>query len=330
MVVLKPFSDELYGSHFGRIWRHSGIADFKQFLAYFKRSVDVTPFRRGDSYVIAMLAKGSGMTFSEYVFLHTMTPFERAMVKPIFRYAHDFDGKRINFMDGLRKATCRGVFFCSDCIDSDLKNHGMSYWRRAHHMYGTASCLIHQRPLNRERGLNESLSSEELIAMLRNAMANVEKPVSSVERLRMFDPPSKFLTSAHLVDAEQSRDELECTNVQRFLYLSNAVLSTGGWIQSPHMIGEIQKRWQERGFRTSKDQRGQPLLSDSVQRHFPKKWLVSLHPSLSRKYPGNWLRGIDSTRPTDIRIVLLQCCVLFDTMEDARRLIEVWVTSKQP
>ena len=137
------------------------------------------------------------------------------------------------------------AYYCSACIEDDIKNHGISYWRRKHHLPGVSHCAKHKIPL---------------------IMTNRKSMTSCY--------PQNATSLKLAISNEERYDYFSCPAIFRFASLSVAALHTQITFQPALMALLLARRFEELHPNTRR------RFSELAHKSFPKSWLIRHFPGL--------------------------------------------------
>lgn len=292
MIALLPLPDELDRSYLGRLLRTNGLrteAEIICLLAQWARLEE--PSLQGIC-CIDLLGRAAHMELTQFVRSHSTLPLRRAITSYMPDLAHgNPESQSMLRFTGMRLAR-PAAYFCVDCVDSDQKIHGMSYWRRDHQLPGVTSCSEH-----------------------RTALRYVDDTEAFLK------PPSRFEDNSHVVDEAWAKSDLEHAGIQRFLAISRKLISFEKPIDVKTARAVLHERALVRGWCTHAGSSEKALLSDQILMAFPRDWLATVVPALAEKPFGAPLNQVDgvlylSTSASSIAPYILACCVLFDSADD--------------
>jgi hypothetical protein len=121
--------------------------------------------------LLPRLTEATGLDFLKLVLHHSHTTYHR-FVRDKFAFqditSHDdlYGNSQIN---SAKIPTTTGRY-CKKCINEDIGFHGISYWRRIHHLPGVEHCIKHQEPLCTTEGSNLYSSYPQDATPLKNSL----------------------------------------------------------------------------------------------------------------------------------------------------------------
>lgn len=153
MLLPKPYPDELVGSVIARACFQTGLAP--KTLMHSIRGTRQSGFPFLMAPNLNDLAARCGLDAEELLWNHTVFPYTVAFMPQATRdncrdklLAPRMDGETVRT---TTKNVSHGVPYrrlCMRCVAEDLRNHGESYWRRAHMLPGALLCADHQEVLH--------------------------------------------------------------------------------------------------------------------------------------------------------------------------------------
>lgn len=176
--IPEPLPDELASGHLGRLYLLNGITPTKRQITSTIHSL--TDYQ-GSSY-IDTLALLSGLSFSHYVFHHTLLPFFRAVQAESPKAWNMVDPSDSWVQPSANRAHPLGALLCPHCVEEDMTFWGFSYWRRTHQLPGLGVCLKHQTALLRTD--SDSLTRK----LPQNALSKAEALPPELTTLAMQNP----------------------------------------------------------------------------------------------------------------------------------------------
>lgn len=247
---------------------------------------------RREAPAIELLALAAGIKLNEFVLAHSTLPFRRSITSYRPEVKHGCtENKDTLFISGMRVARDE-AYFCLPCAQTDIDEHGMTYWRRSHQLPGRMACEFHESPL---RFVNEKLK------FYQSPMDCIEESISVSQGLAN-------VTMAH-------------DGIKRFLGISSALMSNRSPISPKELQLGLRYRITMLGLRTHCSQSGAPLLSDHLTNSFPREWLLSVFPDSANKRHGEVMAKVDamlqlSVSTTSAVPYLLVYSALFDSVEE--------------
>ena len=293
MIALFPLPDELDRSYLGRLLRTNGLRTEAEIISLLAQWASVAEPSLQGICCIDLLGRAAHMELTQFVRSHSTLPLRRAITSYMPDLAHgNPESQSMLRLTGMRLAR-PAAYFCVDCVDSDQKTHGMSYWRRDHQLPGVTSCWEHRTPL---------------------------RYVDDTEAF--LKPPSRFEKNSHVVDEVWARSDLEHDGIQRFLAISRKLISFEKPIAVKIAREVLHERALDRGWSTHAGSSEKKLLSDQILMAFPRDWLATVVPALAEKAFGIPLNQVDgvlylSTSASSVAPYILACCVLFDSADHA-------------
>lgn len=263
-LLLNPQEDELAISH---VQRMAQINDWSgrltPTLLRNALSHSQPEFVRTTSLVrsLAMLV---GMPIGEYIQKHTALPLLKLAAWPSDITAHGLANENVLSAFGMRTARAGG-FVCPDCVDNQLADEGLSWYRRSHHVFGVDWCPDHGTPLR------------------------------AVQSTRPFDrSPDIWLRSGKttVLPACTGRLESMPSFIQQLTALSSSAYKLASPISALLLKCACCIRANASGLRLHGSHR-LPTFSDHLMRSAPKKWVESHLPGLTAKKHGDFFPDID-------------------------------------
>ena len=292
MIALLPLPDELDRSYLGRLLRTNGLRTEAEIICLLAQWASVAEPSLQGICCIDLLGRAAHMELRQFVRSHSTLPLRRAITSYMPDLAHgNPESQSMLRLTGMRLAR-PAAYFCVDCVDSDQKIHGMSYWRRDHQLPGVTSCSEH-----------------------RTALRYVDDTEAFLK------PPSRFEDNSHVVDEAWAKSDLEHDGIQRFLAISRRLISLEKPIAVKTARAVLHERALARGWSTHAGSSEKTLLSDQILMVFPRDWLATVVPALAEKAFGTPLNQVDgvlylSTSASSVAPYILACCVLFDSADD--------------
>jgi len=144
----RPYPDEVIGSLLTRACRHLGIPVKKLTRVALGLAGNYPSYLVGGQ--LPAIARLTGIPVDTLLWQHTVFPYLTAFMS-------QKDVERLTWavlenQSGGKKTTAslQAAFvrrFCPECAVTDPREHGESYWHRAHLLPGVLICLIHEQPL---------------------------------------------------------------------------------------------------------------------------------------------------------------------------------------
>lgn len=147
MIIPRPLPDEIDDGYCGRIKFLNG---FKSNGELFKELRKNFGFDK-DYSRLQMVSEATRLQFAEMLASHTLIPLEYGFMEggvSSMWLEHGTAIAKIN----TNWVHCYEVRYCHRCIDQDSDEHGISFWHRAHQIYGVSRCLKHGEVLRYSRG----------------------------------------------------------------------------------------------------------------------------------------------------------------------------------
>lgn len=93
-----------------------------------------------------VLSRAADMDTSYFIANHSLIPFHRAF--DARNFGRDELGElAAKYVKHRAAAAKHGAWFCRECIEQDLLEHGMAFWRRNHQLPGVDWCHLHETRL---------------------------------------------------------------------------------------------------------------------------------------------------------------------------------------
>ncbi|MGZ5799375.1 MAG: TniQ family protein [Burkholderiaceae bacterium] len=257
MIIPELLPDELAEGYFGRIQILNSINSERETLLALQTHLK----NNGCLGALENLAKVAKIPFSQMINEHTLIPFTHAFGGTAGRRVSQ---ERLFFHElDLKWIRRRTAFFCLDCIKEDLSFHGVSYWRRTHHLHGINWCVKHGTPLYRKSGKN----------------VFAETPANECEHVVVFDVSYVDEAKRNIVVqkyVEICCDYLEQKRPRRTLDFSRKIRGERGKNQNEYnaRLGKIR-------------------LSEQANSVLPRNWLLENFPKVATKLPGEFIWSLD-------------------------------------
>ncbi|MRW90185.1 hypothetical protein GJ699_09335 [Duganella sp. FT80W] len=297
LIRLIPLDDELDRSYLGRLMRINGQRNEVELLNLIARWAGFPDKTRRQLPAIELLALASGMELQEFVRTHSTLPYRRSITSYLPMVEHGCPkNKDMLFISGIRLAR-DGVFLCEKCIEKDLLNEGMSYWRRTHQLPGVMVCDIHNETLFYTNDNGHFLFS-----------------------------PLQIIKSAIRISEDLATSARNNDAISRFLKIGRALMSNSAPISHIRSMTALRSKISCMGYRTHCGPSNSPLISDYLVKTYPHVWLNSIIPDLSTKSPGSIFYRIDgilsfTKSPSPVASYLLIAAAIFFSAEDALKSI---------
>lgn len=293
MFYPSTLPDEIHEGYYGRLVRINALPEKDQkLLSIVREQLPAIAFPNGPPLMVEILAYSANMAMPEFVRLHTLQPYRRAIAshKPELVHGDQNDLSMIRYSAG--RLARPGAYLCCSCVEQDVKHIGVSYWRRTHQIPGVYVCPEHGRALRYMEGANAFLYS-----------------------------PSMFVEVAHVVNEQWAVENDEHPAVRNFLNLSILLASGERPFDLKIVRGVLAQQAKRLGLyayaRSSSE-----YLSDRIVSIFPGQWLETIFPGITAKPVGTKVDQIDgvlylSTSSSSVAAYLLAIFVLFDSIDEA-------------
>jgi len=221
---------------------------------------------------------------------YTLIPFYRCIVSLGSEIEHgDPSQPRLINLHGSKSHSDK-VRFCQLCLNEDDQYLGYRYVRRSHQQLGALWCQKHNHDLY-------EIAEKEAVQILRGK-SDIEHDSHRIQRHPIID---------------------------RFLHISDALLSQARPIHGDQASWNLSKRAAAIGIRYSIKGIGIPL-SDYANSQIPHDWLHRFFPALKDKTTGNFLHAIDGACVFRLQhhtpsTYILAAALLFDDPDDALNCI---------
>ncbi|MDH1477245.1 TniQ family protein, partial [Comamonas thiooxydans] len=287
LIQPAPMPEELDIGYLGRIMRING----------YRSSKDVTDAMRDHlvgtdekPMLHDLLRRMAGLSSEQFSLRHSTLPLRRGITSYFPEIDHGSQARRTLL---LIPRKCDAAFFCEECVEADIRFHGVSYWRRDHQMPGQMWCSKHKLPLS----------------FMRSGDCFVESP-------------SQFLGKGEKIPLDWVEESQDNEYVLRFLDLSLALYERTKPLSVPVIASLLSDLGRAKGFKTNPGLIEGDLISDRIRELFPAQWLSSVFHEVLVKTPGAFLHQIDGalylrTAASNVTAYLLVLAVLFESADDA-------------
>jgi hypothetical protein len=250
---------------------------------------------------LSQLAAHADLSSSDYARRHSMLPAFRVAAKHGKDLIHGCErGETFSRRLGMRTQKS-GAFICLECVNADLQNANLSWYRRVHHIFGVDWCPTHLVPLAKIR-----------------------------EKDPWFSMPHHWLESGEIETLDAFDFNLaEVEFLKRYADISSALLDRAIPLDVRALGYLIGNRARVLGLRTSiNGQRS--TISDHVMLKAPAKWLKTYFPHIAAKEKSGFVSKIDSavisrTIPAQGAVYGLVLAAFFDTASEAIQYLETTV-----
>ncbi|AZN38003.1 TniQ family protein [Iodobacter ciconiae] len=284
MFFVQPLPDEFVGGHFGRLGRVNGYNSSLQLI----RELDEC-FRSGAKdweppSVDRLITTHLGMESEAYLQKHTMLPFY---------WVTTFEREEPRKFESVAKSRQRAAlkherdaaYFCDECVKSDKRDLGFSYWRRFHQLPGVDTCSIHRTALR------------------------------YIHKQNAFDePPQRWSAIAETVSKELA--ELQCHPViSRYTKISSRFLNQQRqcrYVASAFHSASARQMGLKVVLRGSATR-----ISDRMQQELPSLWLSTHWPELAKKQERVLFSALDGVIGSQVCTGLAHALTLALCHDDA-------------
>lgn len=287
LIQPAPLPEELDLGFLGRIMRINGYrnpTDAKEAMKAHLGGTEEKPMLHD------LLRRMAGLSSEQFSLRHSTLPLRRGITSYFPEIDHGSQARR-TLLQIPRK--CDAAFFCEECIEADIKFHGVSYWRRDQQIPGQMWCSRHNLPLSFMR------SGDFFV-----------------------DSPSQFLGKGEKIPLDWVEESQDNEYVLRFLDLSVALYDRVKPLSVALIAPLLSDLSRAKGFKTNPGLTEGDLISDRIREVFPAQWLSSVFHEVLAKKPGIFLHQIDGalylrTAASNVSAYLLVLAVLFESADDA-------------
>ena len=290
-VMLPPFQDELAIGFTGRVGAFNALGSIEQTI----KSLRAKNNEISKETKLAALARSCSMDYNKFVNAHSMFPLHRAVTKYVGHKDELVVEQSTIRLWGLRSLRVSAMF-CMRCATSDVREQGVSYWHRHHHLPGIDWCLQHNSPL-------------------------------------MYAPTHSYSTQPETVSKDLTQVN-ECTVdkemmnpvLQRLAQVQRRWLETPSPIHAAAISMVFKNRCKELDLRLGQGGK-RPVVSDLARSNLPDRWMEKHFPSLLTKRPEEFLHKLDGS-VTDRHVAYpsfvyaMVIAVLFESIDLAFDLLE--------
>lgn len=287
IVVLSPLPDELDRSFLGRLTRLNGLQTKAEIVEMLTLSCSVSGPILRNSCTLELLGNSTRMAMPEFVQWHSMMPLRRGITENWPKNLHgDPTNRSMLRLSGMRLAR-QAAYFCTVCVETDLTDIGMSYWRRDHQIPGMSACGDHL-----------------------NALCYVDD-------INAFSyAPSEFLATRMAVAIAWADAQYCHVGIRNFIALSRILIRQPRPIPANLLTALLRERARRHGWRRN----SKSFLSDLIWSRFPEDWLLNVLPEFSGKIKGEQLKMVDRVLYSEAAVsstsFILASSLLFETAEE--------------
>ena len=147
MLLPRPYPDEVIGSIVSRGYHRTGLSWTRYVNLVTGRSVSSMPYLM--PFALDRFAEATGCSEERLLERHTLFPYATGFMEPARRGVYKYRALRpggISGLDILAHPILRGRApkrICEECILTDTRRFGETYWHRAHLLPGVYHCAIH-------------------------------------------------------------------------------------------------------------------------------------------------------------------------------------------
>lgn len=283
-ILLFPTAlpDEIYTAYLSRIARCNGFAgrqieDFLR-LVLSQNPQPIAPYLER---ILTTLAKSAEKSVTNFVREHTFLPYRRGIVNNALELPHGETTPRFAataYLNIAKNGTESRL--CTTCIESDIAEHGMAYWRRLHQLPGVYVCATHNSALR---------------------YVNIWRP--------FFYSPAA-LVSRSLCYESRLLKAVANIEVKKFVTLSAALLGSARSTPQKFVWKTLRPIADEYGYNTYKNIDLRHRLSDEIIRTFPSLWLKTVIPQTYSTGKKELLHLLDSTLQRQTRKIPAEAFLL--------------------
>ena len=283
-LPIKPFADEFVLGWCGRFrfLNHypniKTLVDDLRYKLVIKEGSDSTS---SDVPKLFIFAKAAGMEASSFIANNSLIPFLRAFDVRSFSDNTKEDGS-IRFIKYKGTSVLKkGAWFCPCCLNDDLCERGIPYWRRVHQLPAVDWCLKHKAKLV---GVFSSTAFD-------------------------YPPPVKFDEICGFPD-QLNNFESEHPVIQRYIAIVDYILHRKNAIDFHLVTHTLETRAVELGLISSD---GEDLsLESTIKNTIPNKWLDGFNKEKSNYNLMSIFHNTKNQRATELYLLLFS--FLFDSM----------------
>lgn len=281
--VPEPLPDELAAGHLGRVYTINGISKKDRVSCTIHKLVG----NEGRAYS-ETLASLAGLSFSHYLFHHTLLPFYRAIQVAESRKWGMFN-ENLVARTAAHRTNPLGAMICPLCINEDVSFWGFSYWRRSHQLPGMYACPKHQT------------------ALLRTTL---DSPIKFL--------PQDALEKAEALSSELSMSAIENPTIRRYGEICLEFLSRECSISTTQIVSCLQQRARQLQVRSRAGVIGLHL-HDMARRQASGEWLTAHFSDIEKKGSSSSLCRTYTSQKIAYatRYYALALALLYDSADEA-------------
>ncbi|MFN3731970.1 TniQ family protein [Comamonas testosteroni] len=297
LLVPNVFSDELDRGYLGRVIRVNGYDKPEQLSQAINDCYQID-YSSGRRYWFEMLCKITGMTGEKFAVGHTSLPLKRGITSNDPGIPHgSFENPNLCLVNTVSKSYVAG-FFCEECVRSDVEIIGVSYWRREHQIPGQFWCQQHLCALK-----------------------------MSIEQDVMLKLPQELIDVTPSLPEDIVNEAMNNCYVRRYLKLARLLYVRTVGIDVAKIVPALNERAKKLGYQTYPGPARLKLISDEVNKVFPKSWLEKVFPLLTKKSIDIYSSQIDGVlymrkSSSTVTAYLLVLSVLFGDAEEAVNFLD--------
>ncbi|WP_310462469.1 TniQ family protein [Sphaerotilus sp.] len=229
---------------------------------------------------VEALSMAAGLTVENFVSHHTTIPLRRAFVADDAILSHGNTQQRdILSMSALKHMDAR-AYFCQVCMNEDLTQYGLSYWRRMHQILGAYHCPTHCVPLCYSRGIKSFKGS-----------------------------PLFHAKCPEVVSFEWVLDFFKCAPILRYVEICMELLNQSAPKRINLISSVLRAEAKINGIHHGQGKVNGIYFSDYILDILNVVWLEKIVPEASTKFRGTYFQSIDGVLvDTSIGAAWL-CCI---------------------
>jgi len=299
LIITHPYPDEFCRGHIGRLGRLNNFNSIDDTIVAITRITNEGQPKEFELSELASIAQQCDISTKEYARQHSFLAYLS------FTYRQDESpnkamGKRWTWAVPVP----RSPHLCEHCVEEDMINHGISFWRRTHQFPGMHWCTTHNSLLR------TNPSEHDFFQMPHHQLQFASSSITSLGD-RYSDLPETLTQFHRAVDLISKWDlQLNRYTVKRALWQHLCSLGQQG-----KYSGQMNKTC---------------FLSDLIISTFPIDWLIQIFPNIQKKRKKQTFAIIDSalleatwTRPSSAAIAFFLALFFDDPMDGLNYLQSV-------
>ncbi len=285
--------NEIDRSYLGAVMRQNGANKESEIIAKIALHVGLGDKTRRQAPTTELLGKIAQTDTQTFVRQHSTLPYRRGITSYFADLMHGSEDNRNILRDSGMRVARPGAYCCLECMKSDEKNHGRTFWHYEHQLPGQFWCPEHKLPLL-------YLESEHSFLLA----------------------PDQVIDKSYSVPESWMTNTIDNSYINSFLAISSALLETEKPFSVKYVSTILRDKAAARGFQTHGGKVKSPLLSDAVVAKFGREWLATVLPRLADKREGEINSQLDgvlymATASSSVAAYILALSFLFDSPDEA-------------